>query len=100
MEREGKKEREKKREREIFYPMVYSSVDNKGWSWAAPRLGAETFFQIFHVGAGTQVPDHLPTFFSRKIIRNLGWNWSSLDLNVCSYGMMALHTPLLHDATP
>ena len=40
--------------RNIICPMVHSSSDCNGWSWADLKPGARNFFQVSHVGAGFQ----------------------------------------------
>lgn len=46
------RERKKRRERELFHLLVYSSTADNSWGWAELKPGALKTLQVSHVGGG------------------------------------------------
>lgn len=87
-------QRERERDRDIFYSLVHSSNSHNDWSWVGLEPGARSFLRVSQAGVGTQVLGPSSAVFSR-LIRDLHWKWSSWDSNQNHpYGMPELQVQL------
>ena len=64
--------------RKIFHPLIHSSSDHNGQCCDNPKPGATSFFQVSHMGAGSQgFGPSLTAFLATS--RELDGKWDRWD---------------------